>query len=38
MSLELVIKIKILELYRDINEFKKEYQPGINMIKDKNGC
>jgi hypothetical protein len=24
-------------LYRDINEFKKGYQPGINIIKDENG-
>jgi hypothetical protein len=24
-------------LYRSINEFKKEYQPRINIIKDKNG-
>jgi hypothetical protein len=24
-------------LYRGINEFKKEYQPRINIIKDENG-
>jgi len=24
-------------LYRDINEFKKGYQPRINIIKDENG-
>jgi hypothetical protein len=27
----------IRDLYRDINEFKKGYQPRINIIKDKNG-
>jgi hypothetical protein len=24
-------------LYRDINEFKKGYQPTVNIIKDENG-
>jgi hypothetical protein len=27
----------IRDLYRGINEFKKGYQPGINIIKDENG-
>jgi hypothetical protein len=27
----------IRDLYRDINEFKKGYQPRINIIKDENG-
>jgi hypothetical protein len=27
----------IRDLYRGINEFKKGYQPTINIIKDKNG-
>jgi hypothetical protein len=26
----------IIDLYRDINEFKKGYQPRINIIKDEN--
>jgi hypothetical protein len=31
-------KIKnIRDLYRGINEFKKGYQPRINIIKDENG-
>jgi hypothetical protein len=25
------------DLYRDLNEFKKGYQPRINIIKDENG-
>jgi hypothetical protein len=33
MSWKLIIKTKIL----GINEFKKGYQPGINIIKDENG-
>jgi hypothetical protein len=37
MSLKLVIKTKNLDLYRGINEFKKCYQPRINIIKDENG-
>jgi len=38
MSLELIIKTKILrDLYRGVNEFKKGYQPKINIIKDENG-
>jgi hypothetical protein len=38
MSLELIIKTKILrDLYRGVNEFKKGYQPRINIIKDENG-
>jgi hypothetical protein len=38
MSLKLTIKTKnIRDLYRGINEFKKVYQPRINIIKDKNG-
>jgi hypothetical protein len=36
MSLKLIIKTKILHLYRGINEFKKGYQPRINIIKDEN--
>jgi hypothetical protein len=27
----------IRDLYRDINEFKKGYQPRTNMIKEENG-
>jgi hypothetical protein len=27
----------ITDLYRGINEFKKGYQPRINIIKDENG-
>jgi hypothetical protein len=27
----------IRDLYRGINEFKKGYQPRINMVKEKNG-
>jgi hypothetical protein len=29
MSLKLIIKTEILDLYRGINEFKKGYQPRI---------
>jgi hypothetical protein len=29
-------KTKILDLYRDINEFKKRYQPRITIIRDEN--
>jgi hypothetical protein len=31
------IKINLNILYRGINEFKKGYQPRINVIKDENG-
>jgi hypothetical protein len=27
----------IRDLYTDINEFRKEYQPTINIIEDENG-
>jgi hypothetical protein len=27
----------IRDLHRGINEFKKGYQPGINLVKDENG-
>jgi hypothetical protein len=38
MSFKLTIKTKnIRHLYRGINEFKKGYQPRINIIKDENG-
>jgi hypothetical protein len=38
MSWKLIIKTKTFrDLYRDINEFKKGYQPRINIIKDENG-
>jgi hypothetical protein len=37
MSLKPIIKTKILWACRDINEFKKGYQPRINIIKDENG-
>jgi len=37
MSFKLIIKTKILDLYRGINEFKKGYKPRINIIKDENG-
>jgi hypothetical protein len=34
MSLKLIIKTKILEI---CTEFKKDYQPRINIIKDEKG-
>jgi hypothetical protein len=37
MSLKLIIKTKMLEIYRGINDFKKGYQPRINIIKHENG-
>jgi hypothetical protein len=38
MSLKLIIKTKTLrDFYRGIDEFKKGYQPRINIIKDENG-
>jgi hypothetical protein len=37
MSWKLIIKKNIRDLYRGINEFKKGYQPGINIVKDQNG-
>jgi hypothetical protein len=37
MSFKLIIKTKILDLYRGFNEFKKGYKPRINIIKDENG-
>jgi hypothetical protein len=37
MSLKLITKPKILDLYRGINEFGKVYQPRINIINDENG-
>jgi hypothetical protein len=37
MSLKLIIKTKISEVFRGMNEFKKEHQPRINIIKDENG-
>jgi hypothetical protein len=38
MSLKLKIKTKnIGDLYRGIDEYKKDYQPKINIIKDENG-
>jgi hypothetical protein len=37
MILKLIIKTKILQICRDINEFKKWYQPRINIIKYENG-
>jgi hypothetical protein len=38
LSFKLTIKTKICEIfYRGINEFKKGYQPRINIIKDENG-
>jgi protein subunit release factor B len=36
-ELETNNKKNIRDLYRVINEFKKGYQPRINIIKDKNG-
>jgi hypothetical protein len=37
-ELETNIKNKnIRDLYRGVNEFKKGYQPRINIIKDENG-
>jgi hypothetical protein len=37
IELETNIKKKITDLYRGINECKKGFQPGINIIKDENG-
>jgi hypothetical protein len=38
MSLKLIIKTKILEIFTEAkNEFKKGYQPRINIIKHENG-
>jgi hypothetical protein len=37
MSLKLIIKTKILKICTVINEFKKGYQPRINIIKDESG-
>jgi prolipoprotein diacylglyceryltransferase len=37
MSLKLIIKTKISEICRGINEFKEGYQLRINIIKDENG-
>jgi hypothetical protein len=37
MSFKLIIKTNIRDLYGDINEFKKVYQPRINIMKDENG-
>jgi hypothetical protein len=38
MSLQLTVKIKnITDMYRGINEFKREYQPRSNLVKDENG-
>jgi hypothetical protein len=38
MSLQMIINNKnIRDLYRGMNEFKKGYQPRINIIKDENG-
>jgi hypothetical protein len=38
MSLKLILKYKnIRGFYRGINEFKKVYEPRINVIKDENG-
>jgi hypothetical protein len=36
-ELETNTKKKIRDLYRGVNEFKKGYQPRINIIKDENG-
>jgi hypothetical protein len=30
-------KINIRDLYRGINEFKKRYRPGSNLVKDESG-
>jgi hypothetical protein len=32
-----LMNLNIRDLYRGINEFKKGYQPTINIIKDENG-
>jgi hypothetical protein len=37
MNLKLIIKKKIRKFYRGLNEFKKGYQPRINIIKNENG-
>jgi hypothetical protein len=36
MSLKLIIKKIISDLYKGISKFKKGYQPRRNIIKDKN--
>jgi hypothetical protein len=36
MSLKVIIKIKILGICRGINEFKKGYEPRINIMEDEN--
>jgi hypothetical protein len=37
MSLKQTVIKNIRNLYRDINEFKKGYQPRINIVKGENG-
>jgi hypothetical protein len=37
MSLKQTVRAKILHLYRGINEFREDYQPRPNLVKDKNG-
>jgi hypothetical protein len=35
--LKLTVRAKIRDLYRGINDFKKGYQPKINIVKDEKG-
>jgi hypothetical protein len=37
MSLKQTAKIKVSDLNRDVNEFRKCYQPRANVVNDKNG-
>jgi hypothetical protein len=37
INININININFTDLYRGINEFKKGYQPEINIIKDENG-
>jgi hypothetical protein len=37
MSLNETVRIRISDLYRGINEFKKGYQPRTNLVMDERG-
>jgi hypothetical protein len=37
MNSKETVRTQILDFYRGINECKKGYQPGTNLIKDENG-
>jgi hypothetical protein len=34
MSLPRIVRTRILDLYKGVNEFKKGYQPRSNFVKD----